>query len=501
MEMGKSTSNPGDPAGKGPGPQPGAAEADNENIVADICVIGADAAGLAVATAAAAFGRSVVLIDRHQMGGEALRHGALAERALAGVARRAQAIRTAPLFGITGREPEIDMRAVNEHVQGIIREMAPNFAPERFVGLGVRVVHGAGRFINKRTVVAGDRKIRARRFIIATGAVPALPEIPRLNSVPYLTAETIFANQERLHNLIVIGGGTQALELAQICARLGSRVIVLEAGKALADQDQELSKFVIERLGSEGIAIHENTQVDSVEGGLGRVRVNVTIGEDKHVVEGSHLLVAMGRKPATSDLGLEVAGIRYDERGIKVNAGLKTTNRRVFAVGPVAAGLPETQAADYYASVVIRRALLHTRARVEAQLVPRVVFTDPEIACVGVLEADALKAGKKINVLRWPFRENARAVAECVPTGHVKVVTGRDGRILGAGIVGALAGELIGMWALAISQGLNIKAMSEWVAPHPSFSEINKSVAASYYAATPASPTLRKVIDFLAKLG
>ncbi|MFA5898601.1 MAG: FAD-dependent oxidoreductase [Hyphomicrobium sp.] len=492
MEMGKSINQPG--------PQLGA-DADSENIVADICVLGGDAAGLAVATAAVAFGRSVVLIDRHQLGGEALRHGPLAERALGAVARRAQALRTASLFGISGREPEIELRAINEHVQEIIREMEPNFAPERFAGLGVRVIHGAGRFINKRTVVAGDRKIRARRFVIATGSTPAIPVIPGLDNVPYFTAETIFTNEERLHNLIVIGGGAQALELAQTCCRLGSRVIVLEAGKVLADQDPELSKFVVERLASEGIAVHENTKVDSVEGGLGRVRVNVTVGEDKHTVEGSHLLVAVGRKPATSDLGLEVAGIRYDERGIKVNGGLKTTNRRVFAVGQVAAGLPATQGADYFAGIVIRRALLHTRARVDARQIPAVVFTDPELAYVGLSEAEALKTGKKIHVLRWPYRESARAEAERVTTGHIKVVTGRDGRILGAGIVGALAGELIGMWALAISQGLSIKAMSEWVAPYPTFSEINKNVAASYYAATPTSPTLRKVIDFLAKLG
>ncbi|MEI9900862.1 MAG: FAD-dependent oxidoreductase [Hyphomicrobium sp.] len=239
-----------------------------DNIAADICVIGADPGGLAVAMAAAAFGRSVVLVE-WQLGGETLGHGALAQRALAAVGNRAHAMRTADVLGIAGRDAEFDMRAVNKHVGSVIAGVRPNFAAERFVGLGIRVVHGAGRFINKKTVVAGEQRIRARRFVIATGAVPVMPSIPGLNSVPYLTTETIFTNQERLHNLIIIGGDRAALELAQTYSRLGSRVIVLEAGKALGEEDPELTKFLLEQLADEGIAVHENTKVDSVEGGLG----------------------------------------------------------------------------------------------------------------------------------------------------------------------------------------------------------------------------------------
>jgi len=475
--------------------------ADNENIVADICVIGADPAGIAVATAAAAFGRSVVLIERHQLGSAAPGQGSLPARTLAAVGNRAQAMRTAPLLGIAAREPEIDPRTINAHVQSVLTEAAANFGVERFAGLGIRVIPTSGRFINRKTVVAGEYRIRARRFVIATGSVPSIPSIQGLVNVPYLTTETVFGSNDRLHNLIIIGNGRTAIELAQTYSRLGSRVVVLERGKALAEEDPELAKFVLDHLAAEGVAVHENAKIDSVEGGLGRVRAHVTLDGEQHVVEGSHLLLVAGRKPATSELGLEAAGIRHDERGIKVNAGLKTTNRRVFAVGDVAAGLPPAEAADYYASVVVRRALLHVRARVDTELVPRVVFTDPELAYVGLTEAEASKRGRKVHVLRWPYRENARALSERTLAGHVKVLTSRDGKILGAGIVGARASELIGMWSLAISQGLNIKAMTEWVPPYPALSEINKSVATSYYAATPTKPTLRKVIDFLARFG
>ena len=482
-------------------PQGASSEADSENITADICVIGAGSGGLSVAAAAAAFGRKVVLIERHKMGGDCLNYGCVPSKALIAAGNRAHAMRTAGAFGIASIDPEIDPRAVHAHVQSVIAAIAPNDSAERFTGLGVRVILSAGRFINKKTVVAGEYRIKARRFVIATGSAPLVPPIPGLDSVPYFTNETIFDNQERLHSLIVIGGGPIGLELAQAHSRLGSRVMVLEADKSLSRDDPELTKFVIERLSEEGVSINEGTKVERVEGGLGRVRVHVAVGGEKHVVEGSHLLLAVGRKPATADLGLEVAGIRYDNRGIKVNGGLKTSNRRVFAIGDVAGGPQFTHVANYHAGIVIRRALFRLPARVDPGLIPHVTFTDPELAHVGLSEAEAGKRGSKVRVLRWPYRENDRAQTERETIGHIKVVTSTNGKILGASIVGAQAGELIQMWSLAISQGMKIKAMTGWISPYPTLSEINKRAAYSYYATAASSPMLRKVINFLAKFG
>ena len=477
------------------------AETDSEKIAADICVIGAGPAGLAVATAAAAFGRSVVLVERQRFGGDALNSGCIPLRALAAVGARAHGMRTAGQFGIGAREPEIDMRAVHRHVENVVNGVAPNFAPERFIGLGVRVIHAAARFVDRRTVLAGEHRIRARRFVIATGSTPSIPAIPGLDSVPYFTIETIFDNRERINSLIVLGAGPVALELAQAYSRLGTRVMVLDAGTALPDEDPELAKLVLDSLADEGIAVHQGTKVESVEGGLGRIQVNVNVDGQRHVVEGSHLLVVDGRKPATADLGLEAARIRHDGKGIKVNPGLKTSNRRVFAVGTVAGGTPHSQVADYHAGIVISRALLRLPVRVDGRLIPRATFTDPELAYVGLSEAEATKGGKKIHVLRWPFRENDRAQADSETAGHVKVIVAPNGRILGAGIVGARAGELIQLWALAIAQNLNIKAMTRWNPPYPTLGEINKRVASSYYAGNLASPALRKIINLLAKLG
>jgi pyruvate/2-oxoglutarate dehydrogenase complex dihydrolipoamide dehydrogenase (E3) component len=481
---------------------PGAASgAESESITTDICVIGAGSGGLSVAAAAAAFGRKVVLIERHKMGGDCLNYGCVPSKALIAAGKRAHAMRTASVFGIMGIEPEINPRAVHDHVQGVIAAIAPNDSAERFTGLGVRVILAAARFINKKTVAAGEYRIKARRFVIATGSTPLVPPIPGLDSVPYLTNETIFDNQERLHHLLVIGAGPIGLELAQAHSRLGSRVTVLEAAKALGNDDPELTKVVLAQLAAEGVSVHEGTKVERVEGGLGRVRVHVAVGDEAHVVEGTHLLVAVGRKPATSDLGLEAAGIRHDGKGIKVNAGLKTSNRRVFAIGDVAGGLQFTHVANYHAGIVIRRALFRLPAKVDTRIIPRVTFTDPELAHVGLSEAEAAKAAGKINVLRWPYHENDRAQAERETKGHIKVVTARNGRILGATIVVAAAGELIQMWALAISQKMKIKAMVGWISPYPTLGEINKRAAYRYYATAPSSPMVRKIIGFLTKFG
>jgi len=485
-------------------PEPAAPDAakgaESETITTDICVIGAGSGGLSVAAAAAAFGRSVVLIERHKMGGDCLNYGCVPSKALLAAGKRAQAMRTASAFGIANVEPDINPRAVHDHVHGVIAAIAPNDSVERFTGLGVRVILAAARFIDKKTVAAGEYQIRARRFVIATGSTPLVPPIPGLDSVPYFTNESIFDNQERLDHLIVIGGGPIGLELAQAHSRLGSRVTVLEAAKALSKDDPELTKVVLERLAAEGVSVREGTKVESVEGGMGRVQVHVSVGDEKHVIEGSHLLLAVGRKPSTSDMGLEAAGIRYDKRGVKVNAGLKTSNRRVFAIGDAAGGLQFTHVANYHAGIVIRRALFRLPAKADNRIVPWVTFTDPELAHVGLSEAEAAKSGK-INVLRWPYHENDRAQTERETVGHIKVVTAKNGRILGATIVGAEAGELIGMWALAISQKMKIKAMTDWISPYPTLGEINKRAAYRYYATAPSSPLVRKVIGFLAKLG
>jgi pyruvate/2-oxoglutarate dehydrogenase complex dihydrolipoamide dehydrogenase (E3) component len=410
-------------------------------------------------------------------------------------------MRTSAPFGIVPTNPTVSYKGVYDHIHGVIAAIAPNDSAERFTGLGVKVIRAAAQFISRDTVLAGDQRIKARRFVIATGSSPAIPDIPGLDIVPHFTNETIFENRAQFDHLIIIGGGPIGLELAQAYLRLGSRVTVLEAMKALGKDDPEMSEVVLKRLRAEGVEIREGALIERVTGGTRLIDVHVSEEGAQDVVQGSHLLVATGRVPNVAGLNLEAAGVKYDQRGIKVNKGLLTSNSRVFAIGDVVGGPQFTHVANFHAGIVLRRALFRQPATVNSDIIPWVTFTDPELAQIGLTEDMAKKRGGRVRVYRWPYHENDRAQAERTAEGFIKVVTDAKGRILGASIVGEHAGELIQMWSLAVSQGLDIKAMTQWISPYPTFSEINKRAANGYYATAAANPLVRKVVSWLAKLG
>jgi pyruvate/2-oxoglutarate dehydrogenase complex dihydrolipoamide dehydrogenase (E3) component len=467
----------------------------------DLCVIGAGPGGLSVAAAAAQLGVSVALVEKHKMGGDCLNYGCVPSKALIAAAQRAHLMRTAAPFGIRPVDPSIDPGAVCDHVQGTIAGIAPNDSAERFTGLGVKVIRANAHFITRDTLLAGDQRIKARRFVIATGSSPVIPPIPGLDKVDYFTNETIFQNRDKLGHLIVIGGGPAGLELAQAYLRLGSRVTVIEVARVLGNADPELSEIVLKRLQAEGLQIRQGATVERIGGGTRLIDVHIAEGDKTDLVQGTHLLIAAGRKPNVSGLNLEAAAVRYDERGIRVNKGLTTSNGRVLAVGDVVGGPQFTHVANYHAGIVIRRVLFRLPATIHDEVIPWVTFTDPELAYVGLREEDARRQSGRIRIYRWPYCENDRAHAERAAYGLVKVVTDARGRIKGAGIVGEQAGELIQMWSLAVSQGLDIKAMTNWISPYPTLSEVNKRAAFGYYSAAAANPLVRKTVGWLAKLG
>ncbi len=474
-----------------------------ETLKSDICVIGGGSGGLSVAAAAAAFGVPVVLIERHKMGGDCLNTGCVPSKALLAVAKRAETMRAAAAFGVTAQAVDVDFAKVHDHVQHVISAIAPANSAERFGGLGVRVIKGHAKFKDRRTVIVGDdAEIRARRFVIATGSTPGLPPIPGLDEGPYLTNETVFDLTKRPDSLIIIGAGPIGLEMAQAFRRLGSAVTVLEAAVPLVKDDPECAAIVLDQLDREGIIIHSGVNVTRVKHVGGRVSVTFAGSGSEETVEGHSLLVATGRKPTTDGLDLEAAGIKYDRTGIQVNKRLKTSNRRVYAIGDVAAGqLQFTHAANYHAGLVIRNALFRLRSKVNSDLVPWVTFTEPELAQTGLTEVQARARKLKFRVLRWPYHDNDRAQAERETHGHIKVITGRKGKILGATIVGAQAGELIAMWTLALAQGLNIRALTGIVLPYPTLSEIGKRAAIDYFTPSLTSPWVRRIIAWLRIFG
>ena len=478
-----------------------------EQLTPDLCIIGAGSGGLSVAAAAAALGVPVVLIEKAKMGGDCLNVGCVPSKALIASAKRAEAMRSAGPFGVKPQKPGVEFYQVNDHINEVIAAIAPNDSKERFTGLGVRVIEGEARFTDAKTVAVGDQfEIKARRFVIATGSRPALPPIPGLDTTPYLTNETVFEMRERPKHLIVIGAGAIGLELAQAFRRLGSDVTVLEAAAPLVGEDPECVGVVLDALAREGVTVRSGVMVTQVRRIRNRVEVELEhagAGGQKttDMVGGSDLLVAAGRRPCVEGLGLDVAGINHSASGIHVDKRLRTSNKHVYAIGDVTGSAHFTHAANHHAGLVIRHALFRLPVKVDPTAIPRVIFTNPELAHVGLSEDQARQRVKTIRVVRWPYHENDRAQAERETSGHIKVITDKNGKILGATIVGASAGELITAWTLAISQRLNIRAFAGIVVPYPTLSEIGKRAAISFYTPRLSSPWVRRILGFLQRLG
>ncbi|SFU12455.1 FAD-dependent oxidoreductase [Mesorhizobium sp. YR577] len=473
-----------------------------QTLTPDICVIGAGSGGLSVAAAAAAFGVHVVLIEKGKMGGDCLNYGCVPSKALIAAAKQAHAMRNGAGFGIAPVEPEIDFEAVHRHIHEVIASIAPNDSVGRFAALGVHVIQAEARFRDARTVIAGDVEIRARRFVVATGSSPLIPPIPGLDSTDYVTNETIFDLTQRPGHLVIIGGGPIGMELAQAYRRLGSDVTVIEAERALGKEDPEVSAVALAHIRAEGVDIREGAKVTRVESlGEAGVRLFLETAAGAKKIEGSHVLLAAGRSANVAGLDLDKAGILFDQKGIKVDDTLRSSNRRVYAVGDVAGSLQFTHVANYHAGLVIRAMLFRLSARENLDIIPRVTFTDPEIAHVGLSEAEAAKKQKTIRVLRWPYAENDRAQAERKTHGHIKLVTDGRGKILGVSIVGSGAGEMINFWSLALSKKLGVRDIAGFVAPYPTMGEIGKRAAITYFTPATRKKLVRRLIAFLRYFG
>lgn len=463
-------------------------------IKCDICIIGAGSAGLSVAAGASQMGANVVLLEGHKMGGDCLNYGCVPSKALIAAGKHAHAMQTGKPFGVTPVMPEINYGAAKDHVHRVIETIAPVDSQERFEGFGVKVIRAFGSFLSKTEVQAGDTVIEARRFVVATGSGPFVPPIPGIEGATYYTNENIFDLRDKPEHLIIIGGGPIGMEMAQAHIRLGSKVTVIEGLKALGKDDPEMAEVVLGNLRAEGIEIVEGQQAEKITEENGLITVTTSDG----MFTGSHLLMAVGRKVNLDKLNLDAAGVTHSRSGIKVDAGMRSSNRRVYAIGDAAGGLQFTHVAGYHAGVIARSILFGLPAKARTDHIPWVTYTDPELAQVGLTEAQAReKFGAKLEVTRFPYHENDRAIAEGKTDGLIKVMIVK-GRPVGASIAGAQAGELIGLWALVIANKLKITAVANMVAPYPTLGEINKRAAGAYF--TPRlfeNPTVKRVVGFV----
>ncbi|MBC2834239.1 dihydrolipoyl dehydrogenase family protein [Paragemmobacter straminiformis] len=470
-----------------------------ERIRTDICVIGAGSGGLSVAAGAVQMGARVVLVEGDHMGGDCLNTGCVPSKAMIASAHVAQAMRGAAAYGMAAVEPTVDFGAVKDRVADVIGQIAHHDSAERFEGLGCRVLRGWARFTSAREIVVGEVTVQARRFVIATGSRAVVPDIPGIDTVPMMTNETLFQSRERPAHLLVLGGGPIGIEMAQAHRRLGCAVTVIEAGRCLGREDAEAAAVVAGRLRAEGVEIVE---------GAGIVRLRAVapgveaVLSDGRTLTGTHLLVAAGRQAALGRLDLLAGGVVHDKGGVAVGAGLRSvSNRRVYAIGDAAGKGQFTHLAAYQAGVVIRQAVLGLPARARGDHIPRVTFADPELAQVGPTEAEARKAhGAALTVARADYAGNDRAITAGQTEGFAKLLVVR-GRVIGATVVGAGAGEVIAPLALAVSQRLKVSALAGVVLPYPTLAELAKRAAGAYFAPKLfANPLLRRLVGLVQRL-
>ncbi len=468
----------------------------------DICVIGGGSAGLSVAAGAAQLGAATVLIEAGAMGGDCLNYGCVPSKALLAAAKAAAHHRHAAGFGVEFAPPRIDLARVQAHIDAVIAAIAPHDSMERFEGLGVTVLRSWARFVDDRTVEAGDARIQARRFVLATGSSAFVPPVAGLDQVPYLTNETVFARIAEIRDLIVLGGGPIGVELAQGFARLGAKVQLVEMARLLPRDDSEAVELVRASLTRDGVAVHEGSPASAVERAGDRIRVGLRRGDgETRWLEAAHLLVAVGRKPRLENMGLEQAGIAATPKGIQVDAGLRTTNRRVYAIGDCNGGPAFTHVAGHHAALVIRSALFRLPVRFDSRALPWVTYSDPELAQIGLTEEEARRQRGDAVITRQPAAGNDRARTDRHEEGFLKIVSDRRGRVLGVTIVGAQAGELLAPWCLAMARGLRLSALAAPMLPYPTLAESGKRGAGQFYTAKLFSPAIRRLVRVLRWFG
>ena len=443
----------------------------------DLIVIGAGSAGLTAAGGVAMAGLKVALVEAGQMGGECLNTGCVPSKALIAAAARASAARDSARFGVKA-QPTVDWAGVRAHIDGAIAAIAPHDSQDRFEKMGIEVIRSRARFLDGGTLAVGNRRLTAARIVIATGSKPAIPEIEGLANVPYLTNETIFSLDPFPDHLVVLGGGAVGFEMAQAFRRLGARVTVIAPDSTLARDDREAADLVMARLREEGVVFETGREAARIAGQDGPIAVTLADGQ---AIGGSHLLVATGRRANIGDLDCRAAGVETGEDGIVVDARRRTSNPRIYAIGDCRAGPRLTHVASHEGSLVALDIAFGMPGKVDWRALPHVIYTDPQLAQIGLTEDEARENYGDIDVTREDFEDNDRAVTEGSTSGFLKLVRHRR-RVVGVTIVGAHAGDQLLPWTQIIAGKATLFALGSAIVAYPTRSEIAKAAAFQIYA-------------------
>lgn len=431
----------------------------------DVVIIGAGAGGLIAAGFAAQLGARVALVEKDRIGGDCTWTGCVPSKALLKVAKIAHHVRTASRYGITSTPPAIEMTKVHDYVQGAVQQIYEGTTPEALRAKGIDVYLGSARFLDGSKIIAGDTTLHAKHFLITTGASPVIPEIFGLRDVPFVTYHHIFDVRDLPRSMIVVGGGPVGAEISQAYQRLGAQVTII-ADALLPKEDGDVRELMERVFAGEGIRrVKGRAKAARKEGDL----IVVSTGETE--ARGNLLLVAAGRKPNVEGLDLEKAGVKYTNKGITVDNELRTTVSHIYAAGDVLGGYEFSHFAGWQAFQAARNALLPGNSSGKTDIVPWVTFTDPEVAHVGLGEAEARsRFGNDLKVRRLPIGKIDRAVCEDDRNGFIKVLAKSDGSILGATVVGERAGEAITEIVIAMKHGLKVGDVAGTIHPYPTYS-------------------------------
>ena len=461
----------------------------------DVVVVGAGSAGLTAAGGCARLGLRVALIERDRMGGECLNTGCVPSKALLAAAHRAQAMRGSAL-GVTGPGPIIDFPTVRAHVQAAITAIAPHDSETRFAAWGVEIIRGEANLTGRNSLLVGSRRLSAPRIVLATGSDPAVPAIPGLADTPFLTNETVFALHTLPSHLIVLGGGSTGVEMAQAFRRLGSAATVLDSGTVLSAADADAAKALRSVLVAEGITLLDHVTVTAASGEPGGIRLDRAGGPP---VRGSHLLVATGRRARLEGLGLDRAGVAAGPDGIIVDRRRRTTNKAIFAIGDCRAGPRFTHAAGYEGTLVVAAIGFGVPSPARFDLLPAVTYTAPELAQLGATEQQARTRSKRVRVSCELLPSNDRAVAEGDMTGFVKLVWA-DRRVVGVTILGTHAGDMLLPWSLALRGKASLWTLANTIVAYPTRSELSKAAAFAGFEAWLFGSAARRWARLLARV-
>ncbi|HEX2188558.1 MAG TPA: mercuric reductase [Longimicrobiaceae bacterium] len=460
----------------------------------DLAVIGGGTAGLVTAAVSAGIGARTALVERHRLGGECLWTGCVPSKAILRSAAVLATVRRAAEYGIRAGPGDADFAEVMARVRRTIAAIEPHDSPERFRGMGVEVVHGHARLVSPEEAEVDGRRLRAKRWVVATGSRTAVPDVPGLAEAGYLTHETVWELERLPRSLVVLGAGPIGVEIGQTFARLGSRVALVDSGaQVLGREDPEVAEVLRRALEREGVELRLGTRAERVRAEGGEKVVELAGGAE---VRAEEVFVATGRRPNVEEMGLEALGVEVGAGGITTDAKLRTSAGNVWAAGDVVGPYRFTHVADYHGRLAAPNALFPVGRKADYRVVPWCTYAEPELARVGLTEAEARERwGGRAGVWRYAHESLDRAVCDGEPEGLTKLVTDPRGRLVGAHVVGPRAGETIHEAVLAVRHRLKLSELSGMIHVYPTYPESIRRGADAYLRARFSGGIARRVAD------